>query len=291
MNWENTIRLVVVAAVLSLNGVTFGKPGGTDTNPEWENIAKCRAIDSPGTYRVINDLVARYGEDCLVIASDNVSLDLNGHSILANPEEVLQSTCSGPNGITDGEVQRNSIAIRDGSVTRFCRGIFLSASPGVILEQVRVFDNARHGMSLGSASHVSNNIAYNNGLAGIRVGLNSNIINNISNNNGAQGIVTFNGSRVTGNTTNGNRAGISLSGSGHSLISGNIAYENESCGIFAVCPTNTVGNISTGNGTDESLSVEFRADYCFSGATCGCLDVPTCATFNNVFGAVSDFTP
>lgn len=57
-------------------------------------ITDCGSIAQRGTYVVENDLVAPFGEDCLVINSSHVSIDMNG--------KVINAACLSPNCLPTG---------------------------------------------------------------------------------------------------------------------------------------------------------------------------------------------
>jgi hypothetical protein len=63
------------SGVISLTPVA----GAREEGPT--EIEKCQTISEPGSYKLVNNLVAASGADCLVITADNVTIDLAGFSI------------------------------------------------------------------------------------------------------------------------------------------------------------------------------------------------------------------
>jgi hypothetical protein len=56
-------------------------------------IEKCRTIDEPGSYKLVRNLTAPANADCLVIITDNVTVDLAGFSIkepLQKPAAMIE---------------------------------------------------------------------------------------------------------------------------------------------------------------------------------------------------------
>jgi len=161
-------------------------------------IHNCQTISEPGSYQLSRNLQTT--GDCLVITADNVTIDLDGYTI--------EGDGTGQ-GIGDGDVARENITIRNGTVRNFRIGVGL-AKPGgqhsvrSVIERVRAVQNTFFGIRSGMHSVVRDCIASDNGTSGIFV-----------------------------------------SGG---LIVGNIANNNPSAGILALCPSNLVGNFASGNG-------------------------------------------
>jgi hypothetical protein len=184
-----------------------------------EIINNCKTITLPGSY-VLKDNLAAAG-DCLVVQADFVTIDLEGFVISGN------GTGS---GITDQNVTRRGITVRNGTLTGFSNGVDLRASRGVTVEQVRTIANGNNGVTAGQLATVRGVLSFDNTGIGILAGL---------------------GSTIIGNTLGRNQAGIS-SGIGSSVIN-NTSRNNVSTGISVECPSLVLGNAATANAIDLQL--------------------------------------
>ena len=185
----NSKKFFLLAALLV---VCFGAHV-TDAAAAPKPIRSCQTIDESGSYLLDRNLTAT--GDCLVLAADNVTVDLNGFTITGDGTGV---------GITDGGVQHKNITIRDGGITNFETGIDFETSAENTVERMRVVQNTRDGIRSGANSIVKDSIAFGNGRHGIRVRAGSLVAGNISSNNGSGGIFTFCPSNIVGNSVTGN---------------------------------------------------------------------------------------
>lgn len=190
MNRKNFITLFALLLVC------FGAARESFAAPK--GINSCQTIDESGTYVLTKNLKAT--GDCLVINVDNVTIDLDGYTI--------EGDGSGQ-GVWDGDLPRQNITVRNGTVTNFFIGVGL-AKPGAahsvrsVIEKIRAVNNRFFGIRSGDYSVVRDCIASDNAQTGMFV-----------------------------------------SGG---LVINNVVMNNASAGITALCPSNFVGNIVTGNG-------------------------------------------
>lgn len=176
---------------------------GISSIPVWAvtDISFCDEINQPGSYRVTQDLVSKAGTHCLLIDANDVTIDLQGHTITGAGTGA---------GITvPANSSLSNIELRNGTVRAFRYGIALSGVSGAQVERLRVIGNARGGIEIGSSGVTTNAV----------------IIDNIASENGF-GISARAGSLVRGNVTNSNGAGISVVCP--SLVSDNTAIDNSS---------------------------------------------------------------
>ncbi len=204
-------------------------------------ISACTTITSSGAYVVTQNLTT--AGTCLVVQADFVTLDLGGFTLTGGGT-------LGTSGITDNVLARQGIVVRNGTVTNFADGIFLSQSGGSVVERVRAIGNAGNGIFIGAGSTVTGNTASGNGGNGIIAGADSTVTGNTANRNGLAGI-TAAVSTITGNTANAN-SGSGIAGTFSMTISNNTASVNTGLGIFffACAPTNVstlIGNTAQGN--------------------------------------------
>lgn len=179
-------------------------------------------IGAPGAYFLPCTLVATQTGDGIIIASDDVKLDLNGFGLNGAP--VISDNGSGIKAI--GVV--HNVTIRNGTVRQWGKkGVDLSNAFESRIEQVTAFTNGTVGIHAGGNSYVVECGAFLNGNEGILAGANTSI---------------------TDSKAADNQAGIRAPHSG--IVSGCISANNRSHGIEAE-PFSTVRNCTvTGNAAD-----------------------------------------
>jgi len=150
-------------------------------------------IYQPGDYILTTNIVVSdpnvYG---IQINADDVTLDLNGHTI-TGPGEV-----NGPKSIGIYASDKNNIAVMNGTVEKFFQGLNLCCAYHLVKEI-----NADHNVSDGiiiDSSTLANCTANNNGSNGIRA-TSSTITGCITNFNGNHGS-EINSSSITNCTAN-----------------------------------------------------------------------------------------
>jgi hypothetical protein len=200
-------------------------------------IATCQMINQPGSYVVDKNLTA--AGDCIVIAADFVTLDLDGFVITGN----------GKSGAGVSELRGQpfrGITVRNGTITGFAQAILLTKSTGATVERIHATANADHAISLGDMATVRSSVAIANGHDGIRVGQRGLVTGSNSEENGGAGIRVDMGGNVIGNTVGRNKiSGISTV-EGASVIN-NVSRNNSSYGIFMDCPGLAMGNATSNN--------------------------------------------
>ncbi|MBS3152048.1 right-handed parallel beta-helix repeat-containing protein [Candidatus Woesearchaeota archaeon] len=160
------------------------------------NVDSCQPINASGIYTLINNLVSSNGNDCIVINSNDVLLDLRGFYI-------GNATNDGRAAINITSVSSN-VTVMNGYVNFSAEGISLRSATGVNITNVTAFNNSEAGIVITHAvnSIINNVTAYNNqfGIIIDSNGTGVNITNSIAFNNN----ITFN---IAYNNT---YAGISL---------------------------------------------------------------------------------
>lgn len=135
-------------------------PIGPDTTPgDTDSVYR---ITSPGSYYLTENLTARASRHGIEIASNAVTIDLNGFSLLGLVFPLGRSL----DGITtDGT--RSNITVRNGHVLAWGgTGINLGSANGVLVQNVTAESNLGSGISANRAV-VSNCVARANALTGI----------------------------------------------------------------------------------------------------------------------------
>jgi parallel beta-helix repeat protein len=192
-------------STFAADGVTLIKQTSTTVFPI--------KITMPGSYRLASDLtVMRPTADAIDITADDVTLDLNGFSIIG------PGAGSGI-GINGAAFNASVVTVTNGAITRMgFGGVALGADAHI--EGVRAVANGPHafvGIVAGQYSRIVGNVANNNvgpvaeeAAVGIFCAGSCLISGNTANHN-YKGIVTSSGSLVLGNSASGNRYGLDLS--------------------------------------------------------------------------------
>lgn len=182
-------------------------------------------ISSPGSYILVKDIVfENIDENAITINSDNVTIDLGGHTIDGDDNTFLQVR-----GIISGANTEN-ITLKNGRVVNWPRdGIDLSDSVNCHIENVKASGNGRYGVNTGMSSMVFKCTATDNDNAGIKAGENSQVTNCVSKSNVAHGIFLVEGlaakNNCRGNEVNGIWAAY------NSVIKDNVCSNNKMSGI------------------------------------------------------------
>jgi hypothetical protein len=199
------LRLALAAVIL---------PGAALAAPQ--NINTCQAISQPGAYIVNRNLAA--SGDCLVVAADFVTIDLDGF--------VLTGTGTGAGVAVGPGPARRGLTVRNGTVVGFSMGIDAANAVGTNVERVTATGNASVGINTGDRAIVTRSHALNNGGDGIRGGR---------------------GATIAGNVVGDNQNGI-FADSGSSVLH-NISRNNRAHGVVMDCPGLFMGNASSNSGT------------------------------------------
>jgi parallel beta-helix repeat protein len=160
-------------------------------------------IDAPGTYRLTSNLkVPSANTTAIQITADNVTLDLNGFSIVG-PTVCLGSplTCK-PTGSGQGILaSKDAVTVLNGTVRGMGNdGIALIGKSGRV-EKVHVASNGGNGISALGACTLSGNTARSNGAFGILVLGSSTVSDNTAEKNGRAGIQCVLNCKLSDNTS------------------------------------------------------------------------------------------
>jgi len=188
---------------------------GTNTTPG--DASDIYIINQSGSYYLTTNVVTgtNFGGNGIEIRANNVTLDLNGFSVLRTTTN--DTTTFGAGGIYIPNVQTN-VTVRNGNLNGWADGVYsLNAyTAGLVFEKLNVANSA------------------GSGAAGVNI-IGSVVIRDCTasgNNYGIaiNGNVSPSGSLVTGCTADHNNVGIDCSGGG--TIADSTANNNSSFGIF-----------------------------------------------------------
>jgi len=200
-------------------------------------ITACTTLTQPGSYVVGNNLTAA-GSDCLVVANDFITIDLNGF--------VISGTKGGSGVVELRATPFRGVTVRNGTIIGFAQAIFLPNSAGLTVERIRAFANTGDAIVAGNNATVRDSVAIGNGGTGIRLGQTALVVGNTAEENGFTGILVGIGGNIVGNTVGRNK------GSGISTVEGamvvnNVSRNNAVDGIFMDCPSAAIANTTSNN--------------------------------------------
>jgi hypothetical protein len=233
-----TIALALGAIILA--PLAGARADGREEGPT--EIEKCKTISKPGSYKLVNNLVAT--GDCLVITANFVTIDLAGFTISGGGPGLTAIRATPSFG------QLQGIAVRNGSISDFLSGVDLTSAEGSIVEGLRIVGPGGGAVGISAIGIVRGNTVRFIGVTppGSGVGIS------------ATGI-------VTGNFATENGHGMVI-GAGSTVI-GNTASFNRVEGITVDCPSNVTDNtavnstpgfpnlVLNGNGCNNTNNVAF----------------------------------
>ncbi len=204
-------------------------------------------LSQPGSYRLSGNLtVPDLNTTAIQITADNVSLDLNGFSIIGpNVCTTGLTTCAQSAGVgVRGDDSQGSgplgVGVFNGTVRSMGGAGIRTIGKGSALERVNALGNGDNGIFV--VGSVTESVANLNGGAGIEA---DSVRGCAANQNRLDGIGISQGSAI-GNTASSNgRAGFFVAFG--SAVTGNAANANKTFGIDAACPSSIVGNANVGN--------------------------------------------
>jgi len=208
-------------------------------------------ISQPGSYRLSENLiVADAATTAIHITADNVTLDLNGFSIIGpticTPNPTTCNFSGGGVGIHAGDFQGGTVApqgvtVLNGTVRGMgFHGVRLMGN-GTVVERVRSFSNGGPGIVVGIGS-VIDSMTFLNGGTGIIALM---VRGSSAEGNRSVGIFIRDNGVATSNNSNFNGGdGITAN---KATVTGNTVNSNNGFGIAATCPSSIVGNTVVAN--------------------------------------------
>jgi hypothetical protein len=188
-------------------------------------IEKCQTISHLGSYKLVKNLTFTGIGECLLITADFVTIDLGGFTISGGTNAAFGIT-----GPFSGR-RLQGIAVRNGSISGFTRGVNLTNADGSIVEGLRVV-GGNTGTDINGIT--ANGIVKGNTVMSYEVGIE------------ATGTVTGNYADLNSD--------VGLSIQPGSTVIGNTATNGPHFGLAVVCPANLTDNTAVNN-TDGNLVV------------------------------------
>ena len=219
------------------------------------------SISVPGSYRLTGNLiVTEIGTNAVVINSSDVTLDLNGFTIMGTGGALGSAT-----GIRSSQA---NVRIQNGTVSDFTNAGIDLGGDFAMVDNVRSIGNSGIGIAVDDDAVVSNCISSENGSTGISAQFASTIRDSIATGNGVSGIFCANRCIIARNavaqsgtvgieSNNGSKVSdnnVSLSGGNGisvndgALVTGNSSRDNGGDGIQVHDGCTVSGNTSSVNG-------------------------------------------
>ena len=257
MRYSNRIRLAILCILSAVSSSLYasntvvlidqaGAAAGNITPGDAPGFPV--TLSQPGSYRLVSNLVVTGDVSAIQITADNVTIDLNGYSIIGPNlcSNTVPATCKPAGtgiGVQAGDgntVGPTSVKVFNGSIRGMgLHGIQLTGLAGLV-ERVSADGNAGSGLIVNGS--VVESSATGNGADGIRALI---VRDSISVGNRSHGIFLTSGGVASGNaiSLNGFRGIFARNGS----VIGNTVTGNVNIGILASCPSSVVDNTSFAN--------------------------------------------
>ncbi len=254
-------------------------PGDNDASPSLYRI------NVPGSYVLTGNITCPGGKNGIEIAASNVTIDLNGFSIVGLPGSL--------DGIRSNAELR-CVTIRNGCIRGFGDDgmdlVLGGTITGVVIENIQAAVNGQIGIRAGEAAVVHDCTVSGNGNAGVYVGgwgvvqrcaatgnwgvgisvlISGSVRDCVASDNGSTGISVGYNSTVN-NCSSYSNDGVGIAGSSSSIIESCTARSNGDSGITVYTASVVRGCTSSANGTDGfGAGIQcFASDTRIEGNTC-----------------------
>lgn len=198
-------------------------------------------ISEPGAYYLTDDVDAGAGFEGVEIASDKVTLDLNGFTI--------EGDAGSRSGVAAAGVRFN-IVVRNGAIRGFDEsGVRLGDDFACVVEDLIVSDCGDTGISVGNVSRVRDCTSRDNGSAGVTAESRCVISRVVSEGNGSSG-VSLGGRNVVRDCVSSNNAGSGFFGDILNRFESSIAENNANSGFRASTSSAAINCATRDNGDD-----------------------------------------
>jgi parallel beta-helix repeat protein len=239
-------------------------------------INGCTQINTPGSYRLVADLISE--RDCVTITVSDVDLRLNGHTITGPGTNTFGS------GISIG-AHTNVKVKGPGIITNFSSGVSLHGTDSSELTDVTVTNNFAgfFVVEIAEGNLFRRNTATGNVGRGffLEGASNNSFLNNVASNNEDGFIVgPGTGNHFKGNTMNGNSSsGITAIGTSEEPSTAHTIEDNTADGNqFGI----HLWGFSTGNNVSGNTTVNGFVGIALQGSSGNNININT--TLNNRFG-------
>jgi parallel beta-helix repeat protein len=203
-----------------------------------------QAIPWPATVKLAGSLTGGAAQNGITITSDDVTVDLDGHSLIGVAGSLDGIQISG---------NRTNIVIRNGTIRRWgSDGVQANTSYNSTFVDLRVANNGANGLQGGNGAVIKCVTARGNNGDGITTASGCVITDSASSENRSDGIVANTGTTVSGcSAYNNNFAGISAS-TGSTVV--NCTSYSNTNGISASSGSTVTGCTATSNATNGIIA-------------------------------------
>jgi len=241
--FEKSIRTLKMITLLALALCALASTPAHAAAPT--PINACQTLSTPGNYALTKNLTA--SGDCLVLTSNNINVDLAGHTISGDGS-----------GRGIGGTNVRNIVINDGNIKNFSTGISLTLSSGNTgdntIQNMNVSNNTGGGILIdGCCNTFSNIVANSNTGIGLRTNdCCSTVTKVVTNSNGGDGMDLLDCCYVVENSTaNGNSGSGIFSDDCCSAFNDTVASNNSGDGLdLEGCCSTAVKDVTNGNSND-----------------------------------------
>ncbi len=204
------------------------------------------SIDSSGSYYVTSHLIGVTDLDGISVNVSNVSIDLNGFTLLAGGGTI-------GSGILVTAAIKN-LYVHNGNIQGWGdEGVSAFMAENSRFENLRLLSNQHDGLMVGNNNSISNCQSASNGLDGIDTGRNCTIKHCVTNLNGDDGIESDRGCIISSSASYQNIDDGFNSGFANTVID-NVSTENGDRGFF-INSGSTVGRNSSSYNIDEGFLI------------------------------------
>jgi parallel beta-helix repeat protein len=180
-------------------------------------------LAAPGSYCLVTNLTGAAGSHGIIIAADNITLDLNGFTLLGATESLNGIHLQGP---------RHNITIQNGTVANWETAVEGNEGSQSRIHQLQTIRNRQSGIVAGAASILRQCLVASNGAFGLSIGEEGLVEDCVATANGLHGIVTRAAASVSNcNSTKNRGDGFFLTAD--SSMTGGRALRNGGSGITA----------------------------------------------------------
>jgi hypothetical protein len=174
-------------------------------------------ITAAGSYYLTTNLSASALQNGIVVQADDVTLDLNGFTLLGAPGSSNGITCPMP---------RQNLMVRNGTIRNWdAQGIDAGAAENSRFERLNVCTNGGRGIHAGNRALIDSCLATGNAQTGIETGHSSTVRNCRASENSGHGVFVGAGGNVIECTAQGNLLD-GVSGETGSRIKGSVSRRN-----------------------------------------------------------------
>ena len=206
-------------------------------------------LSAPGSYKLAGNLQVPAGRNGIVVAADNITIDLNGFQ--------LAGGLAAANGVVEASANRSGVTVRNGTIFGFTKNGIRGTGSNLTVENMRIVNVGANGIAAGHFLQVRDSNLWRSGLNGVIAVNQASVMNSTIVGSGASGVVCENHCLVSGSMISQNGqsgAGVGISASLGTIL-GNTITGNRGLGISGSATgygNNTLATNNSGGGAQVS---------------------------------------